>query len=52
VTKFASIRIWNRSARSSDQLRAQKVLRNVVQLRFGHTIPGKQNCRIGTVDAL
>ena len=41
VTEFASIRIWNRSARNSDQLCAQKVQRNVVQLRFGHTIPGE-----------
>src|SRR6202043_1994634 len=41
VTKFASIGIWNSSARNSDQLRTQKVQSDVVQLGFGQTIPGE-----------
>src|SRR6202043_562152 len=52
VTKFASIRIWNRSARNSDQLCTQKVQPNAVQLGFGQTITGEaelQNRNCGRV---
>ena len=47
LTRLASVRKRNRSARNGDQLRTQKVQCDVVQLRFGQTIPGETELQNG-----